>query len=339
MVTGCVEKPRLVLALETSCDETAVAIVSEKGELLASEVSSQIDLHAQYGGVVPEVASRRHLTQLKPLIRTALSKASVAFEQIDAFAATTGPGLATSLMVGVSAAKAMAVSTQKPYLAVNHMEGHLLSPFFGVDVPPSIALVVSGGHTMLVEIEVPNSYRLLGQTVDDAAGEAFDKVGKLLGLPYPGGPQIDRLAATANPSRFEFPRSMLKSEDYNFSFSGLKTAVRYMLPKIVPEDVPDVCASFQEAVMDVLVSKTLRAASATGKKIVSVSGGVSCNRRLRARFTQECARQGLELFLADPKLCTDNAAMIGWVAMERIKAGLFSDLSADIDPNLRLQSA
>lgn len=325
----------LVLAVETSCDETAVAVVSGKGQLLASEISSQVALHAAYGGVVPEVASRNHLTQLKPLIDLALTKAGVGFDQIDAFAATTGPGLATSLMVGVSAAKGMAVSTGKPYLAVNHMEGHLLSPFFGQDVPHSVALVVSGGHTMLVEIQAANRYRVLGQTVDDAAGEAFDKVGKLLGLPYPGGPQIDLLAAQGDATRFSFPRSMLKSYDHNFSFSGLKTAVRYMLPKINPENVPDVCASFQEAVVDVLVYKTLRAALECDKQIISISGGVSCNRRLRERFSAECARGNLKLHLADPKLCTDNAAMIGWVAIQRMKAGLFSSLSVDIDPNLK----
>lgn len=336
-MTGPKLKP-IVLAIETSCDETAVAIVSAEGGLLASEIASQIALHSVYGGVVPEVASRNHLTQIQPLMELALSKAGLCMDEMDAFAATTGPGLATSLMVGVSAAKGLAVGCRKPYCAINHLEGHLLSPYFGQEVVPSIALVVSGGHTMLVEIDAFNAYRLLGQTLDDAAGEAFDKVGKLLHLPYPGGPQIDRMAVGADPERFAFPRSMLKSEDYNFSFSGLKTAVRYLLPKIDADSVADVCASFQEAVVDVLVGKTIRAARDSGKKVISVSGGVSCNRRLRQRFAEVCSEQGIELLLADSKLCTDNAAMIGAVAMQRVQMSLFSSLAIDIDPNLRLVS-
>lgn len=327
---------RTVLAIETSCDETAVAIVSAERGLLSSEIATQIALHSAYGGVVPEVASRNHLTQLQPVLNRALANAQISIDQIDAFAATTGPGLATSLMVGVSAAKGLAVGCAKPYCAINHLEGHLLSPYFGREIVPSVALVVSGGHTMLVDINGFNAYELLGQTLDDAAGEAFDKVGKLLNLPYPGGPQIDRMAVGADKQRFAFPRSMLKSDDFNFSFSGLKTAVRYMLPKIDSKAVPDVCASFQEAVVDVLVAKAMRAAITRGRRAISVSGGVSCNRRLRERFAEACAEQGIELLLADPKLCTDNAAMIAAVALQKAKAGMFSPLSVDIDPNLRL---
>ena len=254
----------VVMAIETSCDETAVAILAGKSDLLATEVASQVSLHQPFGGVVPEVASRNHLTRLKPLIERALAAARLRVEDIDAFAATSGPGLATSLMLGASTAKALALSLHKPYLAVNHIEGHLLSPFFGSPdgVRPCVALVVSGGHTLLVDVAEFGDYRILGQTCDDAAGEAFDKIGKLLQLPYPGGPHIDRLAAGGDPARFNFPRGMIHSHDFQFSFSGLKTAVLYMLPKLRGERIEDVCASVQEAIVDVLVCKTMDAAKA-----------------------------------------------------------------------------
>lgn len=329
----------LILAIETSCDETAVAILGGGGErLLAAEVSSQIALHRPYGGVVPEVASRNHLLQLKPLISRALVTAGVRIGQIDAFAATTGPGLASSLMIGASAAKGLALSLRRPYLAVNHLEGHLLSPFFRRHggVKPCIALIVSGGHTLLVEVEGAGIYEVLGRTRDDAAGEAFDKVGKLLKLPYPGGPQIDRLAREGDPARFDFPRSMMHSGDFNFSFSGLKTAVRTMLPKLQGEKLADICASFQEAVVDVLVYKTVAAAKAKCKQVIAVSGGVSCNSRLREKFAPACKDAGIELLIAGKELCTDNAAMIAYVAAGRFARGQYSLLTADIDPNLRL---
>jgi N6-L-threonylcarbamoyladenine synthase len=327
----------VLLAIETSCDETAAAVLRGT-TLLASEVASQIALHQAYGGVVPEVASRNHLRVLQPVINTALRAAGVSIEEIDAFAATNGPGLATSLMIGASAAKGLAVARRKPFLAVNHLEGHLLSPFFGdpAGVRPAVALVVSGGHTLLVEIEAFGRYRLLGQTRDDAAGEAFDKVGKLLGLPYPGGPNVNRLANEGDPRRFDFPRSMLDSGDFHFSFSGLKTSVRYLLPKLASLPLPDLCASFQEAVVDVLVAKTLRAAEVTRRRVIAVSGGVSCNSRLREKFREACAARGLELRLAEPALCTDNAAMIGYVAALMLEHGESSPLTADINPNLRL---
>jgi N6-L-threonylcarbamoyladenine synthase len=330
----------LVLALETSCDETAVAILRDE-TLLASEVASQIALHATYGGVVPEVASRNHLRMLRPVIDAAIARAGVGLGEVDAFAATRGPGLATSLMIGLSAGKGLAVGFGKPFIGVNHIEGHLLSPFFGRGgVRPAIGLVVSGGHTLLVEINAVGEYRLLGQTQDDAAGEAFDKVGKLLGLPYPGGPNVNRLAGAGNPTRFDFPRSMLHSPDFSFSFSGLKTSVRYLLPKLSADgaEVPlaDVCASFQEAVVDVLVAKTLRAAKEHGHRVVAVSGGVSCNTRLREKLAAACAARKMELLLAEPALCTDNAAMIAYVAALRLSAGQTSELTCDIDPNLRL---
>lgn len=324
-----------VMAIETSCDETAVAIFAG-GKLLASEVASQIALHQPYGGVVPEVASRSHVTQLRPLIDRALDAAGLKIEAFDAFAATAGPGLASSLMIGASAAKGLAISLGKPYLAVNHLEGHLLSPFFGKTIRPSIALVVSGGHTLLVEIEAFGEYSVLGRTHDDAAGEAFDKVGKLLQLPYPGGPNIDRRAREGDPKRFAFPRSMLNSDDFHFSFSGLKTAVRYMLPKLEGDCLNDVCASFQEAVVDVLVGKTIAATKARGKRLIAVSGGVSCNSRLREKFRGACAENAIELLIAEPQLCTDNAAMIAFVAAERVGRGESSPVTSDIDPNLRL---
>ena len=330
------ESAPLILAIETSCDETAVAILSGAGELLASEVASQIAIHRPYGGVVPEVASRSHLTAMRPLVDIALKTAGCKITDIDAFAATIGPGLATSLMIGAAAAKGLAVGAGKPFFGINHIEGHLLSPFFGVEIQPCVALVVSGGHTLLVDVEAHGLYRLLGQTHDDAAGEAFDKVGKLLQLPYPGGPQIDRLAREGNPTRFDFPRSMVNSGDFHFSFSGLKTAVRYMLPKFQPGDLADICASFQEAVVDVLIRKTLAAARASNRNIVTVSGGVSCNSRLREKFRAECDSEGIRLLIADSKLCTDNAAMIAFVAAQQHLTGVESSLQEDINPNLRL---
>lgn len=335
-VAGGPEPAPCVLALETSCDETAVAILRGK-TVLASEVSSQTAIHAEYGGVVPEVASRNHLRVVRPLLARALETAGLVLEQIDAVAATRGPGLATSLMVGLSVAKGIAVALGRPFFPVNHMEGHLLSPFMDSEVPmqDAIGLIVSGGHTLLVRIESFGRYELLGSTVDDAAGEAFDKVGKLLGLPYPGGPQVGARAARGNRERFDFPRSMLHSGDYQFSFSGLKTAVRYLLPKLDPVPVEDVCASFQEAVVDVLVAKTMRAVRQTRSAVVAVSGGVSCNGRLRERLESVCAAEGVQLLLAAPALCTDNAAMIGHVAALRRDAGAVSELDADVCPNLR----
>ena len=340
----------IVLAIETSCDETAAAVLCSERGLLASEVASQIAIHQAYGGVVPEVASRNHLTQLRPVIETALRQAKIGVQEIDAVAATAGPGLATSLMIGTSSAKGLALGLNKPFLAINHMEGHLISPFFpqsseaapqsALDAPigPAVGLVVSGGHTLLVDIEGFGRYKLLGRTHDDAAGEAFDKVGKLLGLPYPAGPVVDRLAQSGDPKKFDFPRSMIGSGDFHFSFSGLKTSVRYLLPKLAGTDfrLEDLCASFQEAVVDVLVAKTIAATKFAGRSVVALSGGVSCNSRLREKMSLACAREDLKLLVADPALCTDNAAMIAFVAMRRMEFNRYSLLSADIDPNLQL---
>jgi N6-L-threonylcarbamoyladenine synthase len=342
---------RIILAIETSCDETAVAILRDH-ELLASEVASQVKEHERYGGVVPEVASRNHLIHAPRLLEGALRSGGISLDEVDAFAATAGPGLASSLMIGASVAKGLALGQGKPYLAINHLEGHLLSPFFDGDVEPNVSLIVSGGHTLLVEVRGVNDYRVMGRTVDDAAGEAFDKVGKMLGLGYPGGPEIEERARNGDATRFDLPRSMLDSRDHNFSFSGLKTAVRYLLPKlglhaprnVMPSEsdarddrlVNDLCASFQRAVFDVLVQKTLRAAREVGAKVVTVSGGVSCNRELRERMRIACEEADLKFISARPELCTDNAAMIAFVALLRWQAGFASRVEEDIDPNLAL---
>jgi N6-L-threonylcarbamoyladenine synthase len=331
----------LILALETSCDETAVALCDGTGHIRAAVLSSQIPEHQPYGGVVPELASRSHLTRIRPLIREALEIGGVSLGEVDAFAATAGPGLASSLLIGNTTAKSLALALGKPFIAVNHLEGHLLSPFLGKPegIQPGVALIVSGGHTLLLHLRGSGDYPLLGRTRDDAAGEAFDKVARMLGLPYPGGPEIDRAARSGDPKAFDFPRSMKDSGDFAFSFSGLKTSMFYLLPTLgetAAARLPDLCASFQEAVVDVLVSKTLAAARYLGAKHVSVSGGVGCNTRLRQVFAERCARAALTLHLAAPAHSTDNAAMIAFAGLHRFRAGQFTPLDADIDPNLAL---
>ncbi len=331
-----------ILAIETSCDETAIAIMRNR-DLLASEIASQTAVHQAYGGVVPEVASRNHLMHAPRLLSAAVQTAGVSLGDIDAFAATSGPGLATSLMIGASIAKGLAVGFDKPYIAINHLEGHLLSPFFGEEPQANVSLIVSGGHTLLVHVTDVADYRVLGRTVDDAAGEAFDKVAKLLGLGYPGGPEIERRAALGDPTRFDFPRSMLDSADHNFSFSGLKTAVRYAIAKEVrdgeqlsSEAVKDFCASFQAAAIEVLVRKTISAAERARVSLVTLSGGVSCNQALRDALGLACERTGLQFRAAAPALSTDNAAMIAFAAMLRFERGFVSDVTEEIDPNLAL---
>ncbi len=332
----------LLLAIESSCDETAVAIIrgapGERAELLASEISSQIELHREHGGVVPELASRNHSLHLRPLVEKALIKAGVAMREIDAFAATTGPGLASSLLIGSTAAKGMACALNRPFLGINHLEGHLLSPFLDrTSVPPHVALIVSGGHTLLLDVEAPGRYRKLGGTRDDAAGEAYDKVGKMLGLPYPGGPEIERVARGGDSAAYDFPRSMLHDPHLDFSFSGLKTAVLYTLQK-EPGEVPiaNIAASFQQAVIEILVQKALRAAKRTGRNRIALSGGVSLNQALRQAFLDAGERAGLAISMASPDLCGDNAAMIAFAALLRHLAGESSRLDGDIHPNLPL---
>jgi N6-L-threonylcarbamoyladenine synthase len=324
----------MILALETSCDETAVAILRE-AELLASEVASQNAEHEKYGGVVPEVASRNHLVHAPRLLERATRVAKIDISEVDAFAATRGPGLASSLMIGASIAKGLAIGFGKPYVAINHLEGHLLSPFFpGATAKPNVALIVSGGHTMSIFVRGVSDYELIGGTVDDAAGEAFDKVAKLLGLGYPGGPEIEKHAAHGDRTRFNLPRSMPDSE--NFSFSGLKTAVRYLLPKLTGDYLADLCASFQQAIIDVLARKTITAAQKYDVDLVTVSGGVSCNRELRRQLQDACDSNGLKFTAAEPWLCTDNAAMIAFAASLRLQHGFESSVTEEIDPNLAL---
>lgn len=340
------KKPQTILAIETSCDETAVAIARGTGEILVSEVASQILMHQPYGGVVPELASREHNLVLRPLIDHALSNAGMTIADIDAIAATAGPGLSSSLLIGNTTGKALALARGIPFYSINHMEGHLLSPFIGhpEGVVKSLALIVSGGHTQIVKLNAVGDYELMGQTRDDAAGEAFDKVGKMLGLPYPGGPIIDQRAPSGDPTTYDLPRSMIDSGDYQFSFSGLKTAVHYLLEKLphdrenLPEAVTnDLCASFQQAVIDVLVTKTMAAARETGEKVIGVSGGVSCNSQLRSALTAACDKADLDLRIASPSHSTDNAAMIAYATAARLEAGLpSSGLGEDIDPNLPL---
>ena len=338
-----------LLAIESSCDETAVSIVrGEVGkatEVLASEVSSQIELHRVHGGVVPELASRNHSLRLRPLVEQALEHAKVRIADIDAFAATIGPGLASSLLIGSTAAKAMACATGKPFIAINHLEGHLLSPFVReTKVPPHLALIISGGHTLLLKVKGPGDYEKLGGTRDDAAGEAYDKVGKMLGLPYPGGPEIEKIARHGDPKAFSFPRSMLHDPHDDFSFSGLKTAVLYTLQDLGDpaevvkshQKVADLSASFQQAVIEILVGKTLRAARRGGHRLVALSGGVSLNQTLRQAFEVAGKKHGVRIAVAPPALCTDNAAMIAFAGLLRHLTGEVSPLDADIDPNLRL---
>ena len=324
-----------MLALETSCDETAAAVIEGVACLRGSAVATQAAVHAAYGGVVPEVASRQHLTHLRGVVTEALGQAGVGLPDIDVFGATTGPGLASALLVGSSAAKGFALALDKPFLALNHIEGHLLSPFFGADdIPECIGLVVSGGHTLLVDVAGAGRYRLLGRTLDDAAGEAFDKVAKLLGLGYPGGPRIEQEARSGDPARFDLPRSMKCSGDHDFSFSGLKTAVRYLLPETGSADRPDLCASFQEAVVDVLVHKAVRAARLAGRRLIALSGGVGLNLRLRERLQRAAAEEDLEVCFAASALCTDNAAMMAYVAAQQWRSGPSSGLDQDIFPAL-----
>ena len=329
-----VVNPKTILALETSCDETAIAVLRGH-ELLASEVASQIAAHQQFGGVVPEIASRNHLLHASRLLERALRDAKLAVEDVDAFAATTGPGLASSLMIGASVAKGLAIAQDKPYLAINHLEGHLLSPFFDeTKIRENVSLLVSGGHTMTVFVRALGNYEVIGRTVDDAAGEAFDKIAKLLGLGYPGGPEIEKRAAKGDPKKFDLPRSMPDSE--NFSFSGLKTAVRYLLPKLSGDYLEDVCASVQAAIVEVLISKTIAAARKHNVDLVTMSGGVSCNSELRQQMTNACKRHGFELKTAEPWLCTDNAAMIAFAAMLKLQNGFSSSVTEEIDPNFAL---
>ena len=338
-----------LLALETSCDETSAAVV-DKGRVLSNVVSSQIQLHAEYGGVVPELAAREHLRNRLPVARSALQEASVPAVALEAVAATQGPGLPSALLVGLKAAQALAFVLRRPFIGVHHHEAHLYSAWIRGQPPvsdfsafePNVSLVVSGGHTMLVHVQSELKYRLLGSTLDDAAGECFDKVGKLMGLPYPAGPEIDRLSAQGNPSAFDFPRPMLAEANDDFSFSGLKTSVRYYLrdhPELLASDqaLRDLCASVQKAIVDVLLGKTMKAARRLHLHCVTASGGVTSNRTLRTALERACGQEGFNLRLAERSFCTDNAAMIAVLA-ERRWCGQCpaTPLDAEILPNWEL---
>ena len=326
-----------VLAIETSCDETAAAVVEDGRRVLSSVVSSQVDIHAPFGGVVPEVAGRAHVDLIVPVVEEALRRAGVAGGDLDVVAATIGPGLIGSLLVGVSAAKAYALAWGLPFVGVNHLEGHLHAAFLeDPDMAlPAVVLLVSGGHTLLIHMDGQARYRLLGQTIDDAAGEAFDKVARFLGLGYPGGPAVDRLAATGNPSAVAFPRG-LHHDGYDFSFSGVKTSVTNYVRKHPDVAVADVAASFQEAVVDVLVGKARRAAAAIGARGICIGGGVAANSALRQRVIDVCAADGIAAFVPSRAMCTDNAAMVGATAWHRYRLDGPTPLDAAADPNLTL---
>jgi N6-L-threonylcarbamoyladenine synthase len=332
----------ITLGIETSCDETAVAVVEDTFHVRSNLIARQEHLHERYGGVVPEVAARAHVEALNPLMERALSDAGVGFGDLEGVAVTAGPGLVGALLVGIAAAKAVSLATGAPLIGVNHLEGHIWANFLahGEPDPPYVALVVSGGHTMLVHVPELHHHELLGQTLDDAAGEAFDKVARLLGLGFPGGPALDALAAEGDPQAIRFPRAMQDSGDLDFSLSGLKTAVlRYLRAEQLAGrkiSAPDVAASFQEAIVDVQVSKTVRAAKETGVRTVLLGGGVVANTRLRDRIAEAGDAQGLTILYPPLDLCTDNAAMIAAVGSARLARGERSSLDIAADPNLRL---
>jgi N6-L-threonylcarbamoyladenine synthase len=332
----------LVLGIETSCDETAVGIVEDRMHLRANVIASQVELHAPYGGVVPEVAARAHLEQLLPTIDTALVQAGCQLSDMDAIAVTAGPGLVGALLVGVSGAKGLALAHDVPLLGVNHLRAHVevAQLEFGELEPPLVALVVSGGHTSIVAMGEDGIFRQLGGTIDDAAGEAFDKIARFIGLPYPGGPEIDRLARDGDPTAFAFPRAMLREPGYDLSLSGLKTAVIRELRRLdaagIEPDLADVAASFQEAIVDVQLIKTLQAAADEGLDQVVLAGGVAANSRLRERFAAECETNGQRLIVPSIPLCTDNGAMVAASGANLLAAGTTVDLDLAVDPNLPL---
>lgn len=325
----------LILAIESSCDDTAAAVLEPENRVLSSIISSQNEIHARFGGIVPELASRRHIEMIRPVVEQALDQAGVGLHDIDLVAATQGPGLVGSLLVGFTFAKGLALVRGLPCVGVDHMAGHLLSCLLEDNQPdfPYTALIVSGGNTSLFAVDDPLSFTRLGRTRDDAAGEAFDKVAKLLGLGYPGGPVISQLAMAGNPAAIAFPRARLGEDSLDFSFSGLKTSVATHVDSLRRKHqdlaVSDICASFQEAVVEVLVDKTLAAAGQTGYQRVVIGGGVAANPRLRAVLAERCATQGLELFMPSPVYCTDNAAMIGLAGYYQFLGGQMVDADTD----------
>ncbi len=334
-----------ILAIETSCDDTGAAVILDGRKILSNIVSSQVPVHQKYGGVVPELASRKHIESIVPIVTEALKVAKITLEQVDGIAVTQGPGLVGSLLVGLSFAKSVAFATGLPFVGVNHVEAHLSAIFLEEKPPrfPFIGLVVSGGHTSLYRMDGFGKFKRLGQTRDDAAGEAFDKVAKLLGLGYPGGPIIDELSKTGNSKAIRFPRPVLSKKSLDFSFSGLKTAVvNYVKanpapPMDYPKDlIKDIVSSFQEAVVEVLVKKTIQAAQDQKLKRIVLSGGVAANQRLRQRMKEESFERKLKVYLPSPAFCTDNAAMVGVVGYEYLKRGIRSPYSLNAFSNLPL---
>ena len=335
-------KNTIILGIETSCDETAASVVRNGNEVLSTVVSSQIKIHQPYGGVVPEIASRAHMKKIYPIINKALSDAKITPGDIDAIAIANQPGLVVSLIVGVTAAKTLAMMWKKPLISVNHVHAHLQSAMIDAEdlKLPAVALIVSGGHTNLYDCESALELKLLGSTIDDAAGEAFDKVAQILNLPYPGGPSIQKTAEKGDPKAIRFPRSMLGKESLDFSFSGIKTAVLYhcqgqnmkgenRVPQMSEKEIADIAASFQQAVVDVLTKKTALAAEKVKAKTVLLGGGVAANSVLRDSLIKMCENKGLELLVAPMKYCTDNAVMVASLAYYKYEAGIFADLSLE----------
>ena len=330
-----------VLAIESSCDETAAAVIRNGREIMSNIVATQIEIHKKFGGVVPEVASRNHVVDINPVIESALSEAGMSLEDIDVIAATYGPGLVGALLVGLSTAKALAYATGKPFIGVNHIQGHIAANYLAFPElePPFISLIVSGGHTHIVEVKDYNEIEIIGKTRDDAAGEAYDKVARAIGLGYPGGPLVDELAKQGE-ANIEFPKAMYKEENYDFSFSGIKSAVLNYInsKKMKNEDYSraDIAASFQHSVVDILVHKTVKAVKDRGYGCVVLSGGVSANSALRKVMEERCDQEGLRLYYPPLGLCTDNAAMIGSCAYYRYIEGHTSDMYLNAKPNLKI---
>lgn len=329
-----------ILGIETSCDETAAAVYSSTG-LLSNVIASQT-IHYEYGGVVPELASREHIRLILPIIRKSLHDATLNLNQIDGIAVTYGPGLVGSILVGLNTAKALAYALEKPWIGINHIEGHIFSIYLTQPnvKQPFVSLVISGGHTQLVYVNKPGQYEILGKTLDDAAGEAFDKVAKMLDLGYPGGPIVDKLASEGDETFVQFPRSIMKKDEYNFSFSGLKTAVLYYLKQLSEDETikhkADIAASFQAALVAVLVEKTVLAAKDRNINEIVLAGGVARNSYLRKLFHQRAQIENLQIHIPEPILCTDNAAMIAWLGYQKLQQGLTSDFSLAPVPGLKL---
>ncbi|QTA38874.1 tRNA (adenosine(37)-N6)-threonylcarbamoyltransferase complex transferase subunit TsaD [Thermosipho ferrireducens] len=329
----------LVLGIETSCDETSVAVLKD-GKILSNVVASQIEIHKKFGGVVPEIAARHHLTNLPIVFKEALSKANIKLNELNGIAVTYGPGLIGALLVGLSFAKGLSLSLNIPFVGVNHIIGHIFANYIVYPdlKPPFIVLMVSGGHTEILKVSDYENIEVLGKTVDDAAGEAFDKVARILGLGYPGGPEIEKAALTGKKDRFKFPRPLLNSNDYNFSFSGLKTSVLYKTKEFQNESIPveDIAASFQEAVVEILLKKTFKAARNSGIRTIVLAGGVAANKRLREEANKLANAYNYNILIPPLQYCTDNAAMIAMAGYYKLSKKQFDDISLEAVPNLTI---